>query len=298
MGVVVGHAMRTVQAAVGMIAVADYRIHQWKTTKKKLLTKKVTYHIDGYTKPIWKMATPREFQPRATPGSVICATGIGPDVCPTYAIAPAMVNIDTWTGGNLDEREDMLYQWQKSVSGFTVLAFILLIFVMAFVLAVVAVAAGFAASSTSIIATMIEHAALAAGLELSLGPLAVAGIQAAAYGVMAAMQGGGLTDIQDGLFGKIVDTGTLIAAKPQNEHQASLVDRTNVRMTQVAIDNSLIGVKRTGYGDCSAKTSAAGCSGAKGLLPRSDSWVGHDYVQFYMDNGAPVRYDGGVDLQQ
>ena len=46
-------------------------------------------------------------------------------------------------------------------------------------------------------------------------------------------------------------------------------------------------------------TSAAGCgASAKGLLPRSDSWVGHDYVQFYLGNGAPVRYDGGVGLQQ
>ncbi|MHB8937883.1 MAG: hypothetical protein ACYC39_06185 [Thiobacillus sp.] len=46
-------------------------------------------------------------------------------------------------------------------------------------------------------------------------------------------------------------------------------------------------------------TSAARCGGgAKDLLPRSDSWVGHDYVQFYKDNGEPVRYDGGVDLQQ
>lgn len=36
------------------------------------------------------------------------------------------------------------------------------------------------------------------------------------------------------------------------------------------------------------------------MLPRSDSygghdaetnsWVGHDYVQFYRDNGAPVRF--------
>lgn len=191
MEVVVGHAMRTVQAAVGMIAVADYRVHQWKTTKKKLLTKKVTYHIDGYTKPIWKMATPPEFQPRAAPGSVICATGSGPAVCPTYAIAPAMVNIDTWTGGNLDESENLLYEWQKTVKGFTVLAFILLAFVMAFAVAAIAVAAGFAASSTSIIATMIEQVALAAGVTIKLGAFAVAGIQAAAYGVMAAMQGGG-----------------------------------------------------------------------------------------------------------
>lgn len=209
-----------------------------------------------------------------------------------------MVSIDTWTGGNLDEREDLLYQWQKSVSGFTVLAFILLVFVMAFVLAVVAVAAGFAASSTSIIATMIEQVALYAGVNLTLGPLAVAGIQAAAYGIMAAMQGGGLSDIQDGLFGEIVDTGGLIVPRSENEHQRALVDRTNVRMTQTAIDGSLTGVKRTSYGDCVLATSAAGCGGAKGLLPRSDSWVGHDYVQFYKDNGAPVRYDGGVGLQQ
>lgn len=33
---------------------------------------------------------------------------------------------------------------------------------------------------------------------------------------------------------------------------------------------------------------------AKGLLPRSDSWVGPDYVQFYKDTGAPVRFDGGA----
>jgi hypothetical protein len=44
-------------------------------------------------------------------------------------------------------------------------------------------------------------------------------------------------------------------------------------------------------------TSAAGCGGAKGLLPRSDSRMGHDYIQFYKENGAPVRFDGGADLQ-
>jgi len=264
----------------------------------------VTVHIDGYAKSIWKMATPPQFQPRALVGAAICATGTATETCPAYAVAPAMVNIDTWTGGNLDESEDKLYAWQKTYSGWTVLAFVLLVFVMAFAVAAIAVAAGFAASSTSLLAAGIETTLSAvAGIEIGFTALGVGALSAAAYGITAALQGGSLTDIQQGLGGKILSTGDLIAATPQNEHQAALVDRTNVKMTQAAIDASLTGVRRTSYGDCNAKTAAAGCgASAKGMLPRSDSygghdaetnaWVGHDYVQFYRDNGAPVRFNG------
>lgn len=216
MNVVVGRAMRTVQAAVGMISVADYRIHQWKTTKKSLLKKKVTVHIDGYAKSIWKMATPPQFQPRALAGGAICAAGTAADTCPTHAVAPAMVNIDTWTGGNLDESEDKLYEWQKTFSGWTVLAFVLLVFVMAFAVAAIAAAAGAAASSTSALAMAVEGAFAAAGAPIAVSALGVGALSAAAYGIVAALQGGGLTDIQQGLGGEILDTGGLIAATPQN----------------------------------------------------------------------------------
>jgi hypothetical protein len=182
-----------------------------------------------------------------------------------------------------------------------VLAFVLLIFVRAFAVAARAVAAGFAASSTSLLATGIEAALAAGGVEIGFTALGVGALSATAYGIMAALQGGSLTDIQKGLGGKILTTGDLTPATAANEHEAALVDTTNVKMTQVAIDASLTGVRRTSYGDCDAKIAAAGCgANAKGMLHRSDSyggrdaetnsWVGHDYVQFYRDNGAPVRF--------
>lgn len=294
--VAVGHAMRLVQAAVGMVATADYRTHQYKTTKKSLLKKKITQYIDGYAKPTWTIATPPQFQPKGTSGA-ICAEEVGSNPCPAYAVAPAMVNFESWSGGNLSEIEDHVYHWQKTTSGWTVLAFILLTFVFMFALAAVAVMAGAAASSVSLAAQAVEGLmAMATGTTVSLGAVGVAAVNAGLYGLTAALAGGSLGDVQDGYAGKILSDGQLSPGAPANEHQAGILNETNRRMTGSALDGSLSAVRKTSYGDCSLTTATVAACGpaAKGFLPRADKALGQDYVQFFRDNGAPVKYDLGI----
>lgn len=206
-----------------------------------------------------------------------------------------MVNLASWTGGNLHETEDLVYQWQHSTSGWTVFAFILLTFVLMFAAAAIAVAAGAAASSVSIAAQMVESlGTMATGQVVTLSITQVAALNASLYGLTAAVAGGGLTDIQQGYGGKIL-SGDLTPGAPTNEHQAGMINNTNQRMTQSALDQSLTGVKQTSYGDCALKFGAGACGAtAQGVLPRADTPAGQDYVQFYRDNGGPVRYDAGI----
>lgn len=292
--VVVGHAMRMVQSPVGLVASAEYRMNQWKTTKKSLLKKKTTVHVEGFAKPKWMMASSAQLQPSGST-AVICAKDMGEGVgCPSHYVAPSIVTFDTWEGGNLQEQEESLYYWQKTYSGWTVLAFVLLTFIAFAVIAAVALSAGLisSASQLSLVATAVETAA---GIG-QLGVLAVAGIQAATYGVLAfAMGASSLTAVQDGYGGDILGNGVIVPNAPGSEHERALLTRARDRMTVRPVEGSISAVKGTGYGNCDVKLSAEACAGTQsGFLPRSDSYLEQDYVQFYRDNGAATRYDSGV----
>lgn len=291
--VAVGHAMRMVQSPVGLFASADYRMHQWKTTKKSGLKKKTTVHIDGYVKPKWMMASSAQLQPNGAT-AVVCAEtmpeGMG---CPAHLVAPSIVTFDTWEGGNLQEQEDKLYAWQKTYSGWMVIAFILLTFIVFAVVAFAAMSAGLitAPSQLSAVATAVEGA-----IGTQLGVMSVAAIQAATYGVMAVASGASsLTDVQDGYGGKILGDGAQVPKTPSNEHERGLMNNAKNRFTTQPVEQSITAVKGTGYGGCDVRSSSEACAGtASGFLPRSDSYQEQDYVQFYRDNGGASRYDGGL----
>jgi hypothetical protein len=290
--VAVGHAMRMVQAPVGLLAVADYRFNQYKTTKKNLLKKSVTQHIDGYVKPNWMMAASSQMQPTGTT-AVICAKDMGDGVgCPAYLVAPSVVTFDNWSGGNLQENEDKLYAWSKTYSGWTVLSFVLLTFVAFALITTVAMSAGLITtpSQLSLTATAIE-----AMTESAFGVLATSAIQAATYGVVAFASGASsLLDIQRGYGGTILTSGLQVPSAPANEHQAALLSLAKDKMTNAPVEGSLTAVRGTSYGDCDVRTAAANCAGTSGFLPRADTYKEQDYVQFYRDNGAPERYDSGI----
>lgn len=293
--VVVGHAMRMVQSPVGLVASAEYRMHQWKTTKKSALKKKTTVHIDGYVKPKWMMASSAQLQPSGTT-AVICAESMPAGTgCPEHLVAPSIVTFDTWEGGNLQEQEDKLYSWQKTYSGWTVLAFVLLTFVAFFAIAAIAMSAGLisSASQLSLVATAVE----ATGLTGTLSVAAVAGIQAATYGVLAVTVGGAdsLTDVQKGYGGQVLNDGFQVPDQPSNEHERGLLNNSRDRLTNRPVEASITAVSGTGYGNCDVRSSSAECAGtSSGFLPRSDSYQEQDYVQFYRDNGAASRFDTGL----
>lgn len=292
--VVVGHAMRMVQSPVGLVASAEYRMNQWKTTKKSLLKKSTTVHIEGFAKPKWMMASSAQLQPSGST-AVICAKDMGEGVgCPSHYVAPAVVTFDTWEGGNLQEQEESLYYWQKTYSGWTVLAFVLLTFIAFAVIGAIAMSAGLISSPAqlSLVATAMESA----GIATQISVLGMASIQAATYGVLAFASGASsLLDVQDGYGGKILADGVLTPQAAGSEHERELLARARNRMTVSRVEDSISAVKGTGYGNCDVKLSAEACAGSQsGFLPRSDSYQEQDYVQFYRDNGAATRYDSGI----
>lgn len=292
--VVVGHAMRMVQSPTGLVASTDYRLKQWKTTKKSLLKKKTTVHVEGFAKPKWMMAASAQLQPTGST-AVICAKDMGDGVgCPSHYVAPSIVTFDTWEGGNLQEQEESLYYWQKTYSGWTVLAFVLLTFVAFAVIGAVALSAGLISSPAQL--SLVATAMQSAGMLGQVTVLGMATIQAATYGVMAfAMGANSLTDVQDGYGGGILGGGVQVPNGFSSEHEEALLTRARDRMTVSPVEGSLSAVKGTGYGNCDVKLSAEACAGAQsGFLPRSDSYQEQDYVQFYRDNGAATRYDSGV----
>ncbi len=119
--VAVGHAMRHYKAPIAFIAVPENRFTQRVTRSGGALRKKVKYEIDGYSKPRWYVALPKELQPRGTHAQICVLPGASS--CPDpRLVATSGVLVEEWKGGTMPANEDHIYHWEQTKKGWTVLA--------------------------------------------------------------------------------------------------------------------------------------------------------------------------------
>lgn len=274
MVVAMGHAMRLTGTPFGLIAQETYRMEKVGPKCKKSaggLRKKCKVWVYGKAKPTWYFATPPQFQEKAGTAA-ICA--INATTCPKHAIAPAIVAFEKKTGGNLQEHEETVYTWMKSYSGWTVLAFVFAVFVLS-----AAIAAIGGLQGVGFLSNMINGSGVTAGgtlipgLGLGGGALAIGAVEAAGYALGAAIfQGGGLGDIQDGLYGK-VNNGISVPTNPSS---------TQERGTRAALENK--GLNRPLLSGLSAVSGTARLA-----VPEAQDYAEHNSVSFYTDNGSPFK---------
>lgn len=266
----VGHAMRMMGTPFALIVDEAYTMEKvGPKCKKKAggLRKTCKVWVYGKSKPSWYFATPQSMTNGDT--VAICALS-GVTTCPPYAIAPAMVSFEKKTGGNLDESSQTIYTWYKKYSGWTVLAFVLAVFVIS---AAIAFAGGL--QGVSFLSNMINGTGVGAlpGLNLGGGYLGIAAVEAAGYAIGAAVfQGGGLTDIQSGFYGKVQD-GYSVAPSASGVQERG----TRSALRSIGLDSSI-------YGGLNAVRKTAGV-----MIPEASDYVEHNSTSFYTDNGSPIQ---------
>lgn len=301
--VAVGHAMQASGAAIGLVAVADIRVDQYTTKSGGLFKKTITQHVDGYTKPLWYVTTPRNFQPHAEMMSMCMDKVTNPTDCPATSLVSSNVSWTKWEGGSLPAFETLTSQWSKSQSGFTLLAWVAIAFVAFFtagaILTALAPAVGAIGPATSIMAAAgpsttfaaatVGEAALTTITYGALTDVAIAaGIEAGVAGAIGMVQGAGLTDVTGGPylgaasgFGEAT-TGTSAA-------QTSVLNGIHSKFDTPEIQDSAVTAVSQGlYGqNCAPGATAASCA-SSGIVPRVDTFQQTDTIGVWEDNGAPV----------
>ena len=133
--VAIGHAMRLNRAPTAWLANGVGRFNVWEESSGNFFSRTVTTHVDGYAKPLWYFVSPIQMQV-ATPDTVTGRICVDPSLLRVDArgllvcdapdhLAEAGVIATPWTGGNLPEAEQLIYSWQDSRRGWTVLSYAL-----------------------------------------------------------------------------------------------------------------------------------------------------------------------------
>src|SRR5574340_353226 len=260
--VAMGHAMRYFNAAVGFLASADMRFDQRKETSGGWLKKKTKYIVEGFAKPHWYVATPASFQPFGTT-TAICAVK-GEANCQTEHIAPSLIALSEFQGGNMPMTEDMLYHWEQTKSGFTFLSFIIMAFVVAYATALL--------FNGTMLSTLVNAAT---GLPVGGSPLAIASFEAGVYagGSLIVSGGGALTGVQQGYYGKIGSDGSFAPPEASNEHQAGLNSAVKTRQTEADITAGMTGVVQL----------------EQSTAPHPGDYTEFNSIRYSLENGAPVQ---------
>ena len=211
--VAVGLAQKYFGAPYSAISVQNLRMTQKKETSGSFLRKKTTIKVDGYAVPTWFIGLPTTVQTWGTVAAICVvptATGTDPDSgrpigasCPDdRLVAFSGVSFDEWKGNTFPMQEEHIYHWEKTSSGFTVLAFTLIVMAAAFFvgpeLYAYVTAEGGAAAAGAV--------ELAPAVAITSGEAAVYSGIAYAGGSLATSGGGAsLTSQKDGIFGSIGD---------------------------------------------------------------------------------------------
>lgn len=292
--VAVGHAMRMSSASIGLVAFAKNRVNQYQTKGGSWYKKKVTTHVEGFTKPEWYVATPETFQPHGTTAT-ICAVVVSGTACPQHLAVPSGVSWTQWEGGNLPAFEEMTSNWTETKSSFTLLAWIVVAFLVVATAGALAVAAGATVSALGP-ATFIQGLMTAGGAGAAAGGtaltmnavLAAAAIEAAAVGIVGGMAGAGLGD---GVKGPYQGASSAFGAPviPDTDAGKSVYDGLKASFDTPSISD--MGVKSVSQGlygtGCAPGAMAASCANS-GVVPRADLGKETNNVQFWKDNGGPA----------
>jgi hypothetical protein len=289
--VAVGHAMRMAGASIGLVAIAKSRVNQYATSSGGWFKKTTTTHVEGWTKPEWYVATPRQFQPNGLTASVCAIQVEAATDCPPQLVVPSGVSWTQWEGGNLPAFEDMTSEWSESKSSFTLLAWVVVIFLVVLTAGALLVAAGSVATAIGP-ATFIQSLAVSGpigGATLTMNAaLAMAAIEAAAVGVVGGMAGAGLTDAVDGPY-QGARAGFDSPMIPDTSAGRSVYEGVKANFDDAPL--SAMGVRavtQAAYGvNCAPGAKSTDCA-SSGVVPRPDSAVETNNVQFWKDNGGPM----------
>lgn len=262
MMVAVGHAMRHYGAAFGFVALAKLSDTQTTSTSSSWFSTSTTTIMTGYAKPLWYVATAMDASPGGQTGQ-ICVTGgnvSATSSCDDQAhMAIAGVMFNQWSGGNMPQNQDQIYQYVNTQSGWSVLSFTILM----------------------VIVTMGAAALLAPEVLAAEGALTVAGAGAGSYlGLNLIVNGtGNLQQAQNGLLGTTgngwLQSQASAATGPFVPTFLSLIEQKHVDLP-VGSANSLTGVNQLYQGTCGAGFTVIQCTTASfdpGTMWRPDSYA-------------------------
>jgi hypothetical protein len=249
--VAVGHAMQAGSAALGLVAIADIRVEQWKTESGGWFRKTVTQHTKGWGKPLWHVATPTVLQRGDT--AFMCAINVAqPTDCPPSRVIHSGISWKAWTNSSLPTFESEISYSTKSKSGWTLLTFVLL---------------GFPGAIQT--ATM-------GGLGMSGGA-----------GLGDVVDVGDVVVLERPLQGASSGFGPGMTAT--DEEQQKVIDGMHANFDTPTVESTGVrAVAQAAFGTCAPGATIASCGGPSGVLPRSDSLVQHNTTEFWRDNGNPL----------
>ncbi len=277
--VAVGSAMRHYNATLGMIAVFTPRLDETRSTSGGWFRKTVTITVKGYTYPKWFIATPVELQPTGTSSNICVVNNENP--CAPQHIDPSGVSVRHWTGGNLPMNEDLLYTWNQSQSGWTILSFALVF------AAVFTVGWGVGLSSLFTGSSVVAYGSATATSLTSLTSAFIASGTTYAVGSMIG-QAQSVRNAQNGFFGR-VDTGFLPPSPPASAQAAGLDSAMNNEIDS-GMDHSMSAVTFLFKGNCPDGWTDQQCWTSDldpGHIPRPDSYIQFNTTKWMRQTGAP-----------
>lgn len=273
MMVAVGHAMRHYGAAFGFVALIKPS-HTQNISHSGggflSLTTTSTTTVTGYAQPVWYVATAMDASPTGQTGQ-ICVTGgnVSTTSCDNPAhVAIAGVTFNQWSGGNMPQNQDQIYQYVDTQSSWNVLAYALL--------------------ATAL--TMGAVAVVAPELFTGSGMLLAGAGGAAVYlGSNLIFNGtGNLTQAQNGFLGTTgngwVQSEASAATGPfEPTFLSDIKQRADV---PAGSGNSLSGVKQLYSGACPANITLTQC----GSLDSGTMWRPESYKEYNSTLATRQRY--------
>jgi hypothetical protein len=288
---IVGLAMQAAGASIGLVAKAKLDVKQYQTKSGGWLRKTITTHVEGRTKPEWFVVTPGQFQPHGT-GAHYCAIDVAdPSSCPQQYDVTSGVAWTQWKGGSLPDFEDLTSNYTHSKKSWTLLAVIVLEFLIIGTGGALMVLAG-AGSATLGPATFIQglmSAGAGAGTAVTMGTvLTSAAIESAALGAVAGMSGIGLTDGVTSTY-EGAPSGLAEISVPTGDAELSLFNGVIGNFNTPTIAASGVKAVSQGlYGTNCAPGAASGECADSGVVPRKDTGAQSNSIQFWHDNGKPL----------
>jgi hypothetical protein len=309
--VAIGHAMRAFGAGIGALAITDTRVSSVTKKSGGFFKKTVRTWVYGHAKPKWMLALPKDVLRQSTTAheAAYCTSDPTTTNCPLYATATSGVSFEEFSGGTLNAAENTWEIDFKKSSGLTFIGALFLGVLGSFALAGLMSAAGIGAAAGGIgaaggAASGTAGTALGGwGTLMSGTPVMSAGISqlgaiafevAVTAGSMALIGGANLSSIikiDPGVFTGSVNVSKGLYDPPRlsdydgriNAHVRGLIAGEPGSTTSM-----LDGVVTTILGEgCAAGSTAAECR-AKGIVPRTDTFVESNQVEFVKDGLGKV----------
>lgn len=291
--VVLGHAQRYVGAPISMLINYFPKSDQYTKKSGGIFRKKVTTYVDYYAQPQYYLGAPMAMQGGVQPS--FCANDPTVDTCQSYQSASSGVGFMKLDGGNMNETPTFVHQWSESKSGWTLLAIFVIAFVVAFA------AAAIAPMLSAAVSTGAASAAPTVGAGFWTNLLALSGVGTSSAVGAAAIEAGVYTSVTGAVgsgFGGVYGAGGFVysqekaltvAATPSHVSAVQYRDKMMANGTTTGeLSSALPAVRSQLLGNCGSGALIRDCgANQSGVIPRADSFISFDGVEFIRDNGAP-----------